>query len=626
MKRLGHVSQSLVRVFWLPAAHSCSIFVHLFTLNIFRTMRTLILLFLTLTVLQVSHAQRRDRSISLGFKTWPGLVKPMSGGRWLVVAQSETIPGKNYTDSIFAVIFNTKGDVLLRKRLDIPKALDSKMADAVVTQDGGFVVSISQGACDVSPNPCLIQKITAEGHTAWTRLSNDSTRLPHLLELAPDGNLIGVNHRQQVLKIDPITGETIWQAEMIGPKPWYDTHDFALIPGTELLIAIGSPDLQVWGRDGTPGTYTYLIANEYEHPDPNLFSFQNLVMRPDEYCYAHSSIYSLSTSTLFRFNKYGEEVVALKNYPFYIKALSANQSHIFIVAQRTDKKTMLLKTDFAGNILDTLVQPAEWHDVDYVTNQEGNVAAVGLSGSGPAAQVAPWERFNAQGLWFHAQDNTATAPATSNAAVTMVQQMSPLDTQSIASIFSPTGRFYSIKGGQFQVQVSNTGSEVLDEVDVMFSFAWSKWSICHFRSAHRRHYSKLNLAPGASILLEFGDLLGEQQHEVPTELCFWTASPNEKPDIDHSDDVFCLTPTVNAFIPSDELIALSPNPVSDELLVINATQFSDYQIHDLLGKVVGRGSFPAGQERTLIPVHHLKPSHYWLRIGTWTGQVVVAPR
>jgi len=585
-------------------------------------MRTLILLFLTLTVLQVSHAQRRDRSISLGFKTWPGTVKPMPGGRWLVVATGEAVPGKSFTDSVFALIFNTEGDVLLRKRLELPIAETNNVRDALVNPDGSFVIVVKQGLCDAGLGLTVIQKFDPAGELLWSKFGETWDHLPTILERGADGSIWGTDGEVFWYKLDPSTGETIWKKtfDSFGSNSVW-VSDFVLIPGSEDIVAVGNPEIQRWEPDPWEPNESYRLVRQQTIAGD--VSTWELAQTLSGVAYTFDAfrgheVYRFSTETL--------KVTPLKKYPFEIQDMALAPNGLVLLAV-SNNRPLIVRTDWNGQVQDSVqFFGNQWLTSRQVATNANNIAVLGWAGSGPSSQAALWEKYVSDGLWLHTMGGAVPPPNNADAAVKKVHQLSAMDTSSVEYEFSPTGRAYTIKGGNFQVQISNEGSETLNEVDVMTGFNWSEIPICYFRSAHRRHYSNLNLAPGASMLLEFGDLLGEKQHDVPTEFCFWTASPNEKPDIDPDNDVFCLTPTVNAFIPSDELIAILPNPVSDELLVINSTQFSDYQVYDLWGKAVVQGSFLEGQSRTLISVQHLPPGHYWLRIGTWTGKVVVAPR
>lgn len=152
-------------------------------------------------------------------------------------------------------------------------------------------------------------------------------------------------------------------------------------------------------------------------------------------------------------------------------------------------------------------------------------------------------------------------------------------------------------------------------------------SIC-FPTAHlQRKYINLDLAPGASRWLDFGDLALQRQSTLAEEHCFWTSAPNNAPDAHHEDDHYCIPDyfLVDTYAPNEGYFSLLPNPAQAYFRVTApaATAATEWQLHDATGRLVQRGIYPAGQSELSVSTVQLPNGFYIFKMKNYAGKLIV---
>lgn len=565
-------------------------------------------------------AQIVDRSLSFGFVAAPHVVRAMDEGKWLVVGRGLPYRGDLFSDSVFAVIFDQQGEVLLRQTPALPIAEIYHVYDAWPLADGGFMVSIGSGGCDVGGAfEVIVQKYASDGQLIWTlQGSNEQgNKPPTVWRIAPDGNLLGLEYNE-LWKVDAATGLVIWQAELFNPigneLPYY----FDLLPGTEDFLGIATSNFQIWKKMAAPAGPAYVLQNTL----PLDGHWQGLGFAPNGWYYALNRV----SDEVERFDQdLSHALLATSDDLEGLIQMAAVDDGLYLLGRHYGQN-WLRKTDFLGQNPVELPMPDRWLSGYALAVRGDSVAVAGTDGSGPKSMPGNtgYAEFQAEQLWLRTFHGLAPTPSadTINASVTNLQQLSGVDTMSFGSWFP----YFSLHGGDFQVQITNRSNTTLEQVYVNFSYEENRSNICFSTPARQRLYTGLQLAPGESTWVTFGDLGVQAQSGLANEFCFWTSAPNGRPDAQHEDDHYCLpaTYTVDITTPSTQSVELLPNPAHDYFRVINVAGAADaeWQLHDATGRLVQRGIYPAGQPELSISTEQMPHGFYVFRMSDYIGKLV----
>lgn len=564
-------------------------------------------------------AQVSEHSLAFGFYNYPSVLEKLANERWVIVGYGTPTPGGTSVDTIFAVIFDQKGEILHRKRLALPNAEIHQVEDVVAMPDGGFVISVGLQLCDAGFNEFAIQRYDSTGQLIWSRSPDNIENLCSRLALCADGNLMGTDRYYYVYKFDVDNGTTLWKYPM--HVPWLNFFfigDFEVIPGTDNIISVGSPDFQYWEQSVVSGDKKYILYNAL--PVPPYTSPKKIFGNASGY------YYTFIDSTLYRFNQFSE-YQELNKYPFPIQDAALSNQSIFLLYQQAGAER-LVTTDLLGTVIsDVPLSSSSMLSAHLLGTHDGTFVVAGVNGSGPDSGIAPWLQFNATNTWFRTFTNPAEPPAEmDDVALAEIVQEEPLAVSEI-TLSWPPGIRYNIAGGDFSVLIANHGQTVLDKVDVLVGFEWNDTWICYERPAIRKRFTQLALLPGESKLLDFGDIYAGFQPAVPTEICFWTSAPNERPDNNPDDDIYCHKVIVNADEPQiHSHLRIFPNPANDFLKVEHSDLFGsgDWQLSNSVGQVVASGSLSKGEQVLELEIRSFPDGFYFLTIGNWTAKLVIA--
>lgn len=565
-------------------------------------------------------AQTHDHALGFGYSTSPNVVCALADGRFMAAGTGLKTPGDLFTDTVFAVVYGADGQIDLRLKVPAPAAEIRRVIDAVPTPDGGFVLSVNSTLCDVVNDQISIFSYAPDGTIRWSK-SGTWGFLSGQMALAPDGAVLHLLY-DKILAFDYLTGDTLWQLAL---DDQVSIYDMAFIPGTEDFAAVGYPHLQFWRHTGAPGSHEYVL----DHSDilPPYAYVQKMLSRADG-----NYTYDVVQNRFVRFDQTGYEV--LSTLPASADFEQAADGFWFI--GRRNLHTVLLKTNLLGQPVDSIIVSDPWLNGTNIALSVNTASIAGQSGSGPQSDIGnsqTWPGYQANHLWLRTfqLDNPVASNNESNASLKAVEQLSPVHAEAIPIDFPPISTLYNLSGGEFLVQVTNTGNTLLNQVDVLISFENNQfYDICFMKPAMRQHYDNLGLAPGQSTWLDFGDIEAGGQSSIPTEFCFWTAAPNEMPDMDHGDDAFCKTIALD-IPPVDARFAIKvfPNPAGREGFTVELPeQISgpmDYQLFDGLGQMVRSGSFSTGQALATVSTDCLPPGLYVLCTGKWRTKVVLQP-
>ena len=231
------------------------------------------------------------------------------------------------------------------------------------------------------------------------------------------------------------------------------------------------------------------------------------------------------------------------------------------------------------------------------------------------------------GAWFRTFPETNPSPpiGTPNVSVVGLKQNKPIDTVALQNF--PIGTVYNLSGGDFQVNVLNSSNLFLEEVCVNVVFGFNEfYQVCPNKPSKQLKFTSLNLAPGESTWLAFGDIYAQGQNIVPEEICFWTSSPNEQPDAVHEDDRFCIPASYTVAVKDPDFIqvAFSPNP-ADDFIEISFSENMDgevWQIFDATGRLAATG-FCTNNRKIRLETAQLPNGFYLLSLKNKIGKLVV---
>jgi hypothetical protein len=208
-----------------------------------------------------------------------------------------------------------------------------------------------------------------------------------------------------------------------------------------------------------------------------------------------------------------------------------------------------------------------------------------------------------------------------------VEQQAPVVVVEGPEVSFPPEPIYAFSGGQFRIQMTNQGNTVLNQVYLNTRFDLNYlYNICLRAPAKQRLYENLNLAPGASVWLDFGDIEAEGQILVPAQFCFWTSAPNNRPDTHHEDDAFCTAYTVPVRQPGRLSFRLYPNPAAGEIFLDWPEQHDRpdaYAWYDGLGKRLAGGTLDPNEPPWRIATPEHSSGLYFLRAGGRLFKVLV---
>lgn len=587
--------------------------------NIFLTLPVM------LSLLNSLVAQVNDRTLSFGYYTQAAALHPLGNGRWLTLVHGEPVPGVLYRDTVVAVVFNPAGEILQQIYLPLPKSEVHNINSSTPLADGGFAVSVANDLCDFAYNRNSLLVINKDGTLRWSRHTTDTASQPSLLKRAQDGNLIGLDYNLLV-KYSAATGAVMWRDTLPLTDPWdYYISDFTFVTGSDAFVAVGSPDLQYWENWAGPDSPDYQLVQSRQISPPA--SVYKVMKGEPGFFYT----FDASSGRVFLFDKWWFEYSVLTTIPYWIDDMAVSPDDLYFVGYSSqDSLFSLLRSSKDGTQL-TPLSASKWEKSMFVAYHNNTVAIAGVSGSGLQWQHSTWFHYRAaRHLWVQTRSLPVGSPQEPvNAALVAVEQNEPL-LVSLGPVWPwDTEEYYQFSGGKFRVQLRNAGNTILDRADVQIAFDWDESSgICLDLPVKQRRYTGLGLAPGESVWLDFGDIAAAGQSTAPTQLCFWVAAPNERPDADRSDDTYCHM----TILSSEEKIvgqcSIFPNPADACCrVVLSAEKALTGQVYDITGRLMQEVDIPAGENTQFdLQTHDWPEGIYFLQVKNRVVKIVVQHR
>ncbi|MBI1225223.1 MAG: T9SS type A sorting domain-containing protein [Bacteroidetes bacterium] len=208
------------------------------------------------------------------------------------------------------------------------------------------------------------------------------------------------------------------------------------------------------------------------------------------------------------------------------------------------------------------------------------------------------------------------------------------------SISNPSGivftempyEFYKLTYEDIYVSVKNFGNTVVNDMNLNLDFGdfALSWEDCWIEyQNYKRHFSNLNLAPGDTKELYFGDITVWHKNTTgysPSEnICIWTSSPDKKIETDRTNDKACiqvLTDTKEGGL-TVPTIKIWPNPAQDfvQLQMEGVHGTAQFQILDVQGRVLKSILVENGQSDAELSVSDIPNGMYLWRLVKQEGKI-----
>ena len=542
----------------------------------------------------------------------------LNSGKWILVVQNNT-QGDASSDSLSIVFLDTEGQ-FEKSELLVLNPLFSRIEFEwlQVLPGDDFIVAYGIGDCDVGSAELILTKYNAEGNEIWEQ-RNLSIFSPDDIRLSIEKDIL-VLAEKQVFSISAMTGEIQWNTSFT--SDFINRGVFSSDSGD--ILFYNSMGLHFGRLESIAGEYQYVIGSSQIVPfDLDFFKYFRFSNGTTYYTY------SLQYGGIIRLNQNLEInlIIPLSTHP---EELIIDSSGVWVLVNLEDFNYQLSRYNTSGVLLQQYKSTLGNIWTHYIQKVRDNFILAGEYGSGTflsdvatyyhAARIQAWMEYGGVDVLFTPLDsfNISVSGATQDAAINV---------DSVYLNISWPGRYYySFAGGDFSIEVTNTGSKSVHSFWINTGFGPTQGVNCSGGiNAKQIYYSGLDLQPGSSVWLPFGDINALFQEDYPYEFCFWTSGPNITPDIYHLDDVYCssfIVPTDNI---EKESILITPNPANTEIHVqaIHPMDTGSWEIFNLQGMRLLSGPLAADSTAQTISIHNLSPGIYVLRFGNSIVRVVV---
>lgn len=544
-------------------------------------------LWLLLNTPQAIFAQRKEHSFPLGFATSCQQIAALNTGGWVCIVHADSLPFGISSDALFYMRFNKDGVLVTQKRLPLIKS-EKHIATRLNTfSDGSVLLGYSIGPCDVFSYQGAFIKIDTLGEVNWAIEKDPDSldALPYDFTVAPDG-ILKAFFQNTIFDIDLQTGQ---QSNFLPYERNSGSHTF--VPGSENFIRWTSSTFELW-RKSQGG---YVLDEQLTH--------QLSMGGPLTMLDATNGLFWSTSEKKFYFLKIDFNLtvqpapVTLSSAVNLLQFTVTNSGQELLLFTLTNGVYAFERYTLAGVRLQREILTGNALVPEHIAKQGDRIGIGGQDVTGVSKQL------DGSGFWFRVYDGKPAAVRPDATIAAMQQQGGVTVTEYTFNRWPP--KLFDLQGGKWKVQIRNNGDSTLHSVQVNTRLDRDYFvDVCLKIPGQKRLYDSLNLAPGASVWLDFGDVHFRGQYDLPDRICFWTSSPNGQPDILKSNDFFCSAYYTSAVQEGGEeslAVRLTPNPagVSTTLQTGNGADIKDMSvwITDVSGcvlhrQVVGSSSTP----------------------------------
>lgn len=573
------------------------------------------------------YSQNVESVFSQGYSTDVQQIARLANGTWVLgvldvpasVIGFEDIPFLRFYDSIGVFTY----EILL---LEEPVYEKYSITGLAASPSGGWVVEYGGSDCDISGNyRDFIELFDSNGQILW-RDSIDNPGLDPRFYFTDDGKLITlrVQYFESDIGVevrDLVTG----QIEELLTFEHPSTTLFELVPGTKNIIVADREGLYY---------YTYFTHGSdswYQQTASNVLDIGNggLSKLRQDYSGWYFT-FRTDTKAILRFDtnlEYTSLPVGAD-----IKDFTPVGDNIAVLETTNDARYSVTILDSLGHPLRSVSSDMSGIRPDLIVGEGQYIGLAGTYGSGTenaAYHDAPYA--GRKQAWFrlmHTSDTTDN-PVQTSASVTGIIRNTEIERDSFWSE-GPilTGYLHNFEGGDFMVEITNNGTLPLESLWMNTRFQLAiNFYFCAPIVSETRLFDGLNIQPGESTWINFGDISAFNQKEFPQEICFWTSGPNGNPDYKPEDDFWCTEKVVG--VKEHELPALQvyPIPATEWVTIELPDQIpvpEKLEIYDLSGFPLMTEKIPSGSKSLKVDMSYLHSGMYLLRLGNYSEKILVA--
>ncbi len=473
-------------------------------------------------------------------------------------------------------VFDASGDIVFEKWMnDYPSGGGALISEIVEMSDSSVVFSAGWVECDIIVG--IVTKFDKNWNQLWMNYNNWVT--------GPAGRfndnsfIVGDNGGSSIEKWSK-DGAIVWE------KSLNKISDLVVTDNDTILVATEDGLVKMDAAGNIAGNFPNLIFNRLELlPNGNFIGQNNDVLY----------LYDQDFAQFGFFQQQGDALVNL--------AIGQNEIAVLTSA----KKVILLDLDL--NQIGTTVLAGH--------NQSFTSVAFVNNGFmvGGGEQYGNGNHQNGAAFIKQVALDGSSANTAKDAALTSVQLVG-LPT----AVINWWGAYYKAIVHGVQVTVENMGTTTINRLNVNFHhnttvFLWE----CAELQAFSKSFENLNLQPGATMVLDWGDqslLFNENPAGQPLDLCFWTSLPDHHLETNNDNDVSCTEVLVAAHERFPINFSHTFNPVTDELH-LDLTSFFENdktkaRIFNAAGQMVRSEAITT--DRQAFEMNHLPDGAYFLQI------------
>ncbi len=550
-------------------------------------------------------------------------VKKMTSGAWVLAVKYDFKPSGLFLETLSLIYLDPFGE--FEKEVVVVPPYSMERLDFLwmdISTDDEVIIGFAGGDCDVVDLPLNLIKYNADGMELWAKWN--------MIIPTPDdyywSKIYGIllAKYEWLYCLSPDDGEIRWQIKFGTDYPSLCT----ILSDTGDILFYENNKIHFATLDSIGGQLQYVIQ-------------QSRTMNFDWPFFQH--LQSSSWNLLYSYSKTMKGVVRLNHNldlkPFIPIAqepqqILIDQSSIWVLANQVQNdeylQSQLFQYDTSGALLN-IYEPLPrntWASQIIIEDHIGMAFGAYHSGTHFSNIDLLPHAARLQGWLKRAPLVEMSTPMDSfNVAITAARQEAEIkiDSTYFGSSF-PWEYLYSFSGGDFSFEVTNLGTTPVHSLWLNTSFDFSQSFICSFGAdAKQIFYPDIDLQPGASTWLHFGDIHADDQVYYPSEFCFWTSGPNITPDLIPEDDIYCNSFIVPVSEPTTSAFQLYPNPTTGRLLIEIGDGLIEkqWEVFNIAGQPQLSGILRGLAGPHTLDLNELIPGMYFLRLGNDMRKFVI---
>ncbi|MFK7775533.1 MAG: T9SS type A sorting domain-containing protein [Saprospiraceae bacterium] len=563
----------------------------------------------------ISNAQVFEKTYHDTPMVFGEVVAPIGNGEILVGTQSGQFLGwGSFSPTLFKL--NNSGEKIWTNNLNSAGDFgDMKMVrDIKVINENEYLILLTFEGCDYGGWNKLL-KIDGSGNQIWSVIEIGSSFDKPQLTLLENGNIVVTSG----LAIYLISAEGLLLQSETMPQKANDVVEFS---DTSIVVAgeLGYAHVEL---NQDPFVYSYFIDNINYHQIKKIASGELLILQ-DKGVWKLDQ--NLDKQDSLQFDSQRQ---------FLTFDLDENNFYLFGKSQEDSLLVRAMNFDFewqddfilgGENMIPRDLKVDNENLIMTAVNQDGYISNYTLNDYDYSINTGPFGVGNSS-LWVKSFPKSTLPPkehfdiGVINVQTGLVEVIDSLDcgfAEAEASF-----NFYDVK-----ITVKNFGTETVSNFKLNGLFELCPF-ICSSWISYHEDFVNVLLEPGQEMELDLGTLYypGLSYSGVDYDLCFWASNPDNKIDINFSNNRFCLNiPTISTDlenIVAENTFEVFPNPTNDILNIKWPKDFnlenSSILIFDAFGKVA-QPIFPKNNDQEKIDLSGFDAGIYFVKIITEEGK------